>query len=77
MSFFRYTIHAKDIAVIEGLGQKAASSKLTLYRNLHQKERHQPLTILEYCKYKAFQYEHFLKQYQNLFSIEIRKYQLS
>jgi len=76
MSISRYTIHAKDIAIIEGLQQRSAENKFTTYRNLHKKKPHQPLTIKEYCEYMGFEYDHFLKQYKNLFSIEIRKIQL-
>ena len=77
MSFYRYTIHAKDIAIVEGLKPKSAAEKLTAYRNLHKKERHQPLSIKEYCKYLGFDYEHFMQQYKDLFSIEVRNLKLT
>lgn len=54
---FRICIYAKDIQAITGKSERSARHVLVDIKILHNKQKHQMVTIREFCEYMDLPYD--------------------
>jgi hypothetical protein len=53
----RICIYPKDVQAITGKGERQSRNIVQQIKKLHNKEKHQPITIDEFCDYMSFDIE--------------------
>ena len=50
----RVVIYPKDIMIITGRSERYSRNLLKQIKSVHAKQKHQPLTVDEFCQYMGF-----------------------
>jgi hypothetical protein len=50
----RVVIYPKDIMIITGRSERYSRNLLKQIKSVHTKQKHQPLTVEEFCQYMGF-----------------------
>jgi ribosomal silencing factor RsfS len=53
----RICIYTKDIQMITGRSERHSRTIISNIRDAYEKEKHQPITIYEFCQYMDFDVE--------------------
>ena len=50
-------VHTRDVAIIKGIGEDTARKLIKTIKDCYEKEKHQSLTIREFCEYEDLPYD--------------------
>jgi hypothetical protein len=59
-------VHTKDVAIIKGIGEDTARKLIRTIKDCYGKQKHQSLTIREFCEYEDLPYDEVFSMINNL-----------
>ncbi|RSK40501.1 MULTISPECIES: hypothetical protein [Mangrovimonas] len=62
----RLCIYPKEVAIIIGKSQTTAQTLVRTIKDIHEKEKHQALTIREFCDYMGLDYQEVFNMINNI-----------
>ncbi|WP_418511958.1 hypothetical protein [Corallibacter sp.] len=62
----RICIYPSDVEAITGKSKKTAQTLVRTIKDVYQKEKHQVVTIREFCEYMGLEYEDVFNEINNI-----------